>query len=212
MRLINNITRLIKPLWNQRACLLSFALFVMITTACAPTLRESLNPRTLQAPISKQSRVHVDVKASEIRWEEPISINFEPKKLRRNLAFAIQDVLNGPIRKAERLSDSKPTRFLLEVHSLNHSYKRFLFPCLIYFAFLGCPVDTIRAEISLTLDYQGEFFRASTSGEATFNHFQYGLSAHPPEVRAVGVAMSEALKMIMRSVKAPVDSRRGEGR
>ena len=71
----------------------------MITTACAPTLRESLNHRTLQAPISRQSRVHVDVKASEIRWEEPISINFEPKKLRRSLAFAIQEVLNGPNRQ-----------------------------------------------------------------------------------------------------------------
>ena len=211
MRLINDINKLIKPLWNQRTCLLSFILSIM-TTACAPTLRESLNHRTLQAPISKQSRVHVDVKASEIRWEEPISINFEPKKLRRSLAFAIQNVLNGPNRKAERLSESKPTRFLLEVHSLNHSYKRFLFPCFIYFAFLGCPADTIRAEISLTLDYQGELFRASTSGEATFNHFQYGLSTHPPEVRAVGVAISEALKMITLSVKSPVNSKRGEGK
>ena len=212
MCLINKITRLIKPFWNQRISLLSFGLFAMIITACAPTLRESLNHRTLQAPISRQSRVHVDVKASEIRWEEPISINFEPKKLRRSLAFAIQEVLNGPNRQAERLSDSTPTRFLLEVHSLNHSYKRFLFPCLIYLAFLGCPADTIRAEISLTLDYKGELFRASTSGEATFNHFQYGLATHPPEVRAVSVAISEALKMITRSVKPTVDSRREEGK
>ena len=193
----------------SRALFGSLLLVFALTSGCAPTLRESLNRHTLKSSLGGSSSIHVDVVASEIRWEEPISLKFEPAQLRGSLASAIQDVLSGPNKRATRVSDSTPTRFLLEVHRLHHSYTRFFFPCLFYFSFFGCPVDTITAEISLTLDYRGEFFKASASGQATFNYFQYGMGAHPPEVRAVGVALSEALKMISRSVHSPRDGQNG---
>ena len=187
----------------------SFLLVFALTAGCAPTLRESLNRHTLKSSLGGASSIYVDVMASEIRWEEPIPLKFEPSQLRGSLASAIQDVLNGPNKRAARVGDSTPTRFLLEVHRLHHSYTRLFFPCLFYFSFFGCPVDTITAEISLTLDYRGELFKASTSGQATFNYFQHGMGAYPPEVRAVGVALSEALKMISRSVHSPREALSG---
>ena len=185
---------------------------LILSMGCAPTLRDSLNHRTLSTPLNSPSVIHVDVQASELRWEEPISLNFSPHRLRRNLASMIQEALNGSTRRAERVGQMSHTRFLQEVHSLHHSYGRLFLPCLFYFSFFGCPVDTIRAEITLTLDHQGELFRASSSGEATFNYFQHSFGEYPPEIRAVGVAIAEAIKMIAYRAAVPVSKHRGESR
>ena len=185
---------------------------LVLTVGCVPTLHESLSHRTLPAPLNSPSPIHVDVEASELRWEEPILLNFQPNQLRRDLATLIQRTLNGPKQRAERIGETAPTRFLLEVHRLQYSFNRFFFPCLIYFTFFGCPMETIRAEITFTLEHQGERFRASTSGEATFNYFQHSLGQHPPEIRVVGIAIAKALKLIEQSAITPSKDLRGKKR
>ena len=193
-------------------CLQVICCSLVLTVGCAPTLHESLSHRTLAAPLNSPSPIHVDVEASELRWEEPILLNFQPSQLRRDLATLIQGTLNGPTQRAERVGDTAPTRFLLEVHRLHYNFNQFFFPCLIYFTFFGCPVETIRADITFTLEHQGERFRASTSGEATFNYFQHSFGQHPPEIRVVGIAIAKALKLIAQSAVAPPKTLRGKTR
>lgn len=201
MRLI--IEGIYRPalLLGKSSLIKMLALSLSLTVGCAPTLHESLNQNSLQSALGPTELVNIDIDASEIRMEESTSIKADPRRLRRELAFVMQEALNGPTQRATQLGQTRPSRYLLEVHSLQHSFLKALFPCLIYFAIFGCPTDTIRAEISLTIDYRGELYRASTSGEASFNHFQHGFSSYSPEVRVLGIAIADALQMIVRSIK-----------
>ena len=173
----------------------------VLSLGCAPTLRESLNAQTLNTPLYPQKSIWVDVAASEIRWNAPI-LNLKPEypqRLRRFLSRSFERVLNQT-EQAQHSQDQRiPTRFLLEVHSISEHYFNFFFPCLGYFTIFGCPYRSIEAELTLTLDLDGEVYAVSASGNATYSLYNM-FSSHMPEARSVGIALNKALKLIAQSV------------
>jgi hypothetical protein len=179
----------------------AYLAYVMLLSSfmfsCAPSLKDSLNSSTLTQALDTKKPIRIDIEASEIRWNPPVNIDqVKPKSLRRTLAHGIERVLNGS-NKVVQSKDYLPGRYLLEVHSLHQSYVRLLFPCFFYFTFFGCPYISIDAEITLTLDLNGQFYEVSTSGQATYSIYETPpLTLHTQNVRSVGVAIQKALNLI----------------
>ena len=170
-------------------------------SGCAPSLRDRLHSRTLSAPLSREHPIMIDVRASEIIWDHEVVVtNFRPRELRASIARALEDALNRDY-DFKASADEVPARYRLEVLDITNTRQWWVVPCFIYFTVFGCPTHSQSAEITLSLDYQGQIYSASTVGRATFNIYNYVFFNGRSELSPVADALGRAVRKIAAKVR-----------
>ena len=173
-----------------------------VSSGCAPSIRDALNPETLQASVSQTLPIKVDVEASEIIWKHPVNVrDFKPLHLRRDIGRALEEAMNS---KRGYVVDERgyiPVRYLLEVHEVSGQYLWFVIPCFFYLTIFGCPTHSLDAEITLTVEYQGSIYTASTEGGATFNLYNFLSFGGRSELSPVADGLRQAIQRLAQQMR-----------
>jgi hypothetical protein len=134
----------------------------------------------------------VDIQASEVVLDaEGFGGNVNGDDVRTAVAQALQEYLaGGPA--------APPARFrLVGRTSVTGAAIMWLFPCLVDFVFIGCPVNFQSAHVDLTLQVGDHKYtgagEASALGGLYYNHNTRG---------ALGRATAQALEQIFESARA----------
>ena len=181
---------------------ISISASLFILSGCAPRLKETLNSQTLTAPVSPLIKIHIDEIASEIRWNHAVSIpEDQPREMRRQIARQLESALNG---SGSFRGDVGyyPARYLLEVHQISTKSYWILFPCLLYGTFVGCPYQSMRAEVTLSVEYQGKIFSISDSGVAYFNYYNEFLYPLIPQLSPVADALGKIVPQLAQQMRS----------
>jgi len=166
-------------------------LVLSLLIGCTPGVYYSMSHRGDVQPGAPVAPARVDVQASEVLVEaEGFGGGVSSNEVRSAVAQALQEYLAGG-------PNAPPARFRLEGRtSVSGAAIMWLFPCLVDFIFVGCPVNVQSAHVELTLQVGDRKYSGAGDswglGGLYYNHNTQG---------ALGRATAQALEHIFENAR-----------